>query len=198
MFDAMVKAEASRSGRSVKFTQQPGPVAEAFQMLSVLVGRTAWDYVDAEGMVRSVPRIGAALRPWLGSGLREMPFRGRVWCPTTRAGTWWVRSPSGMVRPTGNTAKKAWGWIDSIPEEWDYLYFGHWHQDACAMLNHRTFFATASPESGNVFAQEQMAAAGFPSQRLQFFDRDHGVIANHQIFLCEPRERLPQRIRRRA
>ncbi len=100
--------------------------------------------------------------------------------------------------PWYGTAKSAWGWIDSIPEEWDNLYFGHFHQHASAVLNYRTFYATASPESGNVYAQEQMKACGWPSQRLQFYDRDQGVIADHQVFLCDPKERRPQRVRRRA
>ena len=100
--------------------------------------------------------------------------------------------------PWYGTAKKMWGWIDAIPEEWEYAYFGHFHQFASATLNHRTFFCSGTPESGNVYAQEQLAGAGFPCQRLQFFNARHGVIADHQIFLTEKGERLPQRIRRRS
>ena len=98
--------------------------------------------------------------------------------------------------PWYGVGKKAWGWADSIPEAWDFLYFGHFHQHACATLNYRTFFATGTPESGNVYAQEQLAAGGWPSQRLQFLNEEHGVIADHQVFLTAPGERVPQRLRR--
>ena len=98
--------------------------------------------------------------------------------------------------PWYGVGKKAWGWADSIPEAWDFLYFGHFHQHACATLNYRTFFATGTPESGNVYAQEQLAAGGWPSQRLQFLNAEHGVIADHQVFLTATGERVPQSRRR--
>lgn len=97
--------------------------------------------------------------------------------------------------PWYGSGRKAMGWIDSIPEPWTYLYFGHFHQSASAVINHRTFFATASPESGNTYAQQELAAVGHPSQRAQFFDRNEGIISDHQIYLEEPGERLPARLR---
>ncbi len=100
--------------------------------------------------------------------------------------------------PWYSVGRKVWGWTDAIPEEWDYLFLGHFHQFCSATLNHRTFFCSGTPESGNVYAQEQLGGSGFPCQRLQFFNARHGVIADHQIFLTEKGERLPQRIRRRG
>ncbi len=96
--------------------------------------------------------------------------------------------------PWYGTAKKAWGWIDTIPHPWDYLWFGHFHTYASAVLNHRTFLANGTTESGNEYAAANMAAAGFPCQRLCFFNRAHGIIADHQVFLTD--ERIP--IRNRA
>jgi hypothetical protein len=183
MFEAMMRAEGSKRGNSERFCQVPGPVADAFQMLSVLVGRTAWASIDGEGFARLTPRIGRGIRPSWGQGLKLERFRGRVWCPTTRAGTWWVRSPSGMVMPTGNTAKKAWGWIDSIPEQWDNLLFGHFHTPVRMTLNKRQIFANGTTESDNVYAQEQLSACGRPCQRLMFMDRKVGVISDDLIYL---------------
>jgi hypothetical protein len=98
--------------------------------------------------------------------------------------------------PWYGTAKKAWGWIDSIPAPWDYLWFGHFHTFASAVLNHRTFLANGTTESDNAYAQAQLAAAGFPCQRLSYFNRAHGLIADHQVFLS--RERRPHKMRAEA
>jgi hypothetical protein len=97
--------------------------------------------------------------------------------------------------PWYGTAKKAWGWIDSIDEPWDYLWFGHFHTYASAVLNHRIFLANGTTESSNVYAQEQLAASGFPCQRLSFFNAKHGLISDNQVFLTDDKERLPQRLR---
>lgn len=87
--------------------------------------------------------------------------------------------------PWYGTAKRAWGWIDSIPQAWDYLWFGHFHTWASAVLNYRTFLANGTLESDNTYAQEQLSAAGWPCQRLAFFNARHGLIADHQVFLGE-------------
>ena len=74
-----------------------------------------------------------------------------------------------------------------MPEEWTYLAFGHFHQFAFGTLNKRYFIANGTTESSNVYAQEQLAASGDPCQRLAFFERKHGLIADHQIFLDNTR-----------
>jgi len=97
--------------------------------------------------------------------------------------------------PWYGTAKKAWGWIDSIPEPWEYLFFGHFHTYAQAVLNRRMFLCNGTTESDNTYAQANLAAAGFPCQRFSFFNANHGLIADNQIFLTEKGERVPQRMR---
>jgi len=87
-------------------------------------------------------------------------------------------------------AKKAQGWIDSIPEPWDYLFVGHFHTLSSCVVNNRITLTNGSPESDNTYAQETMAATGSPVQRLCFFDRKHGMIADHPIYLGE---RVPNR-----
>lgn len=97
--------------------------------------------------------------------------------------------------PWYGVAKKAWGWIDSIPLPWDYLWFGHFHTYASATLNHRIFLANGTIESDNEFAQQNMSAAGFPCQRLCFFDEKNGLISDNQVYLTLDEDRVPSRIR---
>jgi len=89
----------------------------------------------------------------------------------------------GAGFPISGTTKKAFGWIDSIPTPWDYMYFGHFHTYTSGTLNHRVWFCNGTTESANTFAQEQLAATGDPVQRLQFYDETHGMIADYPIYL---------------
>lgn len=95
--------------------------------------------------------------------------------------------------PWYGAAKKIWGWIDSIPANFDYILMGHFHTYASVVLNHRILLANGTSEDSNTYAQEQLAASGYPCQRLAFFDPRHGLIADNQIFLCNNRK--PQKLR---
>ena len=86
--------------------------------------------------------------------------------------------------------KKIWGWIDTIPEPFEYVFTGHFHTPASAVLNHRMFLANGTTESDNEYALESLAAGGTPAQRLCFFNSKHGMIADHLIWLAK---RTPQR-----
>ena len=94
--------------------------------------------------------------------------------------------------PWYGVSKKMAGWTDSIPEPWETLLFGHFHTPAQAVINHKMFLANGTTESGNEFAQEQLAAAGCPAQRLAFWNEKHGLIADHIVWLDD---RTPQRQR---
>lgn len=85
--------------------------------------------------------------------------------------------------PWYGTAKKAWGWIDGIPEPWDNLFFGHFHTPAMATIGHRRFYANGTTESDNEFALAQLAACGSPCQRLVFFDKNWGIVSDNLIEL---------------
>lgn len=87
--------------------------------------------------------------------------------------------------PWYGASKKAWGWIDAIDLPWDYLWIGHFHTYATCVLNDRIMLANGTTESDNDYAQEQLAACGQPCQRLAFFNRRHGLIADHQVFLVD-------------
>ena len=95
--------------------------------------------------------------------------------------------------PWYGAAKKVWGWIDAIGEPFDYIMIGHFHTFATATLNYRILLANGTVESDNDYAQEELAACGYPCQRLSFFNAGHGLIADHQIFLTS--DRAPQRRR---
>jgi hypothetical protein len=85
--------------------------------------------------------------------------------------------------PFYGTAKKAWGWIDSIDEEWQHLYFGHFHCPTTGNLNGRWWFCNGSTESDNEYAREELSASGVPIQRMQFWSEKHGLVADSPIYL---------------
>jgi hypothetical protein len=85
--------------------------------------------------------------------------------------------------PWYGVAKRSWGWIDAIPEEWSHLYFGHFHTYTCGALNGRWFFANGTTESDNEYAREELSASGEPVQRLQFWSRELGLVADRPIYL---------------
>lgn len=97
---------------------------------------------------------------------------------------------SGAGFPLNGVSRKAMGWIDSISESWDYLFFGHFHTLSSCVLNHRVILSNGSPESDNTYAQETMAATGSPVQRLCFFDKKYGMVADYPIYM---EERKPNR-----
>jgi len=96
--------------------------------------------------------------------------------------------------PWYGVGKKSNGWIDTIPEDWDYLWFGHFHTLCSCTNNHRYWLANGTTESDNTFAQAQLAAGGYPVQRLAFFNKNSGLISDNPIYLCN--DRVSQQVRR--
>lgn len=94
-------------------------------------------------------------------------------------------------------AKKAWGWIDAIAEPWDYLMTGHWHTPTSMTLNKRQVRVNGSTESDNTYAQENLAAAGHPTQFLAFVHPKHGMTSEYWVNL-EDREAQLGRARRQG
>jgi hypothetical protein len=92
--------------------------------------------------------------------------------------------------PLAGTVKKMVGWSDALDKAWDYLYFGHFHTYQSGTLNHRQWFCNGTTESDNLFAQEKLAATGPASQRLQFYSKDYGVIADMQVYVAD--RKMPQ------
>lgn len=99
-YDAMLKAEGCGAGDSrgvPHFAQNDGAVLDAFQILAQLVGHVA----DTSRRGAYVSTRNAALKV-CRANLSTVWYRGRVWCPRTRHGTWLMRR-NGRVIWTGNT-----------------------------------------------------------------------------------------------
>ena len=82
--------------------------------------------------------------------------------------------------------RKVGGWkAGAIPEKFNDVAFGHWHQNyednVCATIVR----CNGSPESTNTFAQEALAAMSVPFQRLQFVHPKAGrVTAEYKVWLA--------------
>mgnify|MGYP001566275071 CR=1 FL=1 len=113
MWDAMYKAEGSTSYRAngdihqrafVQDVLLHGPIMEAFQILTILVGK--WGNIRRR-KDRPNACIGAlSVSNWkfirCKEGLIDVPYTGKIWCPKTPNGTWVMRY-NGVVCITGNT-----------------------------------------------------------------------------------------------
>lgn len=80
--------------------------------------------------------------------------------------------------------KKLQGWKMTLDEDWQYAMCGHYHTPVRMYLNGLTMWAGGSTESGNTYAQEQLAAAGEPCQWLLFAGKDGKVTSEHLIHLA--------------
>lgn len=91
-------------------------------------------------------------------------------------------SPSGSQY---SYYKKVMGWKDcGIPEKFQDVYMGHYHQNAKMTLGSSILRIAPSPESSNSFAQEQLGVMGRPAQNLMFVDPEKGnVLSEHTIYL---------------
>ena len=119
----------------------------------------------------------------------------RNWFAVDRVGDWgFLLAHGDQIRggfagfPFYGTAKKAWGWIDAIPEPWDYLLIGHWHTPSSLTVNYRQVRVGGSTESHNTYAQENMAAVGQPTQWVAFCHPTKGVTAEYWVHL---EDRIP-------
>jgi len=82
--------------------------------------------------------------------------------------------------------KKAGGWaLGAIPERFEDVDFGHFHQPTRVTLNNVTARCSGSPESHNDFAAEQLAAVGRPSQSLRFVHPERGIVTAEYVVWLE-------------
>lgn len=93
----------------------------------------------------------------------------------------------GGNHPSYGIVRKVSAWSSGVVEPFRDCYMGHFHRpDTYTLPNGGSIFLTGSPESGNEYAREFMAATGRPSQRLNVVDPERGlVIAEHRIWLDE-------------
>ncbi len=86
-----------------------------------------------------------------------------------------IRGHSGF--PWYGLGKKVNSWASGgVPETFDDLMMGHYHQLAAVPLNKRMVWANGAIESTNTFAAENLAAQSDPSQWLLFVQPDEGVV----------------------
>lgn len=98
-----------------------------------------------------------------------------------------IRGWAGI--PYYGITKKANGWSDAMPKDWDNLFFGHFHTYASGTLNYRRWFCNGTTESSNSYALEELGAAGLPSQRVVFMTEKYGISSDHQVYLTEDGDR---------
>ena len=96
-----------------------------------------------------------------------------------------IKSFGGNV-PAFGILRKCNAWASgAIPYKFQDVYLGHFHTPMTLTLaNAGRVFVTGSPESGNAYAAEFVAATGIPSQRLHFVDPEAGrVTAEFSIWI---------------
>ena len=166
---------------------------------------TNWDsvcYEVARRIVTSAAR--GSLAKDTGSGKDTGSDKDRItWdLPGDRAEEWYAldrvagwgcllvhgHQIKGMLgMPWYGFGKKVAGWVDTMPEGFDYVFTGHFHTAAAFDINHRTVLASGSTESSNVYARENLAAAGYPKQRLCFFNSGYGMLVDQPLYLSDDR-----------
>lgn len=80
--------------------------------------------------------------------------------------------------------KKVMGWKDgAIPEQFDDVFMGHYHQQVKVTIGSGLLRISGSPESNNTYAQEYFSSMSRPCQHLMFIHPDNGVTCEYSIWL---------------
>lgn len=80
--------------------------------------------------------------------------------------------------------KKVMGWKDgAVPENFDDVFMGHYHQQFKMTIGSTILRISGSPESNNTYAQEFFSSMSRPCQHLMFIHPDHGVTSEYSIWL---------------
>jgi len=80
--------------------------------------------------------------------------------------------------------KKVMGWKDGvIPEHFDDVFMGHYHQQFKMTIGSGLLRISGSPESHNTYAQEYFSAMSRPCQHLMFVHPENGVTSEYSIWL---------------
>jgi len=102
MWDAMWKAEGCNTDG--RFVQNQGHVSDAFQMLSILLGKAISIDPAKDSLERTHILQGTSKEV---RGLKRTRYTGRMWCPTTPSQTW-IMNYGGRVMFTGNSRVVPW------------------------------------------------------------------------------------------
>jgi len=80
--------------------------------------------------------------------------------------------------------KKVMGWKDgAIPEHFDDVFMGHYHQQFKMTIGSTILRLSGSPESYNTYAQEYFSSMSRPCQHLMYIHPEHGVTSEYAIWL---------------
>lgn len=99
-----------------------------------------------------------------------------------------MQTHGDVIRSGGDTpftaiVKRVSRWRDSIPEGFDVLLIGHFHNFAELAWNGAKVFMNGSPESSNDFAQSYMGMASEPMQTVMFLHPNLKVTARYPVYL---------------
>lgn len=80
--------------------------------------------------------------------------------------------------------KKVMGWKDgAIPEHFNDIFMGHYHQQFKMTIGSSLLRISGSPESLNTYAQEFFSSMSRPCQHLMYVHPEHGVTAEYSVWL---------------
>ena len=80
--------------------------------------------------------------------------------------------------------KKVMGWKDgAIPEHFEDVFMGHYHQQVKMTIGSGLLRISGSPESHNTYAQEYFSSMSRPCQHLMFIHPENGVTSEYSIWL---------------
>jgi len=80
--------------------------------------------------------------------------------------------------------KKIMGWKDgAIPEHFDDVFMGHYHQQFKMTIGSTILRVSGSPESSNTYAQEYFSSMSRPCQHLMFVHPENGITSEYSIWL---------------
>jgi len=82
--------------------------------------------------------------------------------------------------------KKVMGWKDgAIPEDFEDVFMGHYHQQFKMTIGSGILRISGSPESHNTYAQEYFQSMSRPCQHLMFIHPERGITSEYSIWLDE-------------
>jgi len=80
--------------------------------------------------------------------------------------------------------KKIMGWKDgAIPQHFDDVFMGHYHQQFKMTIGSSILRVSGSPESSNTYAQEYFSSMSRPCQHLMFVHPEHGITSEYSVWL---------------
>jgi len=80
--------------------------------------------------------------------------------------------------------KKVMGWKDgAVPEHFDDVFMGHYHQQFKMTIGSTLLRISGSPESNNTYAQEYFSSMSRPCQHLMYIHPENGITSEYSIWL---------------